>query len=102
MERLGLEPALQLLWLYERYSIASAGGGVTKCEADHFGRNLGEGEVVGDILSLPQGDLGWFLDQMSRWDPPHRGRVFKAWEAADPVMGARDLLGLMREEDVSG
>lgn len=41
MARLGQEASLQLIWLYERYNVPNAGGGMTKCGADHFGRDLG-------------------------------------------------------------
>lgn len=41
MLRFGQDATLQLLWLYERYSVPNAGGGLTKCRADHFGRDMG-------------------------------------------------------------
>lgn len=41
MAKLGQEATLQLLWLYERYSVPNAGNGMTKCSADHFGRDMG-------------------------------------------------------------
>ena len=41
MLRLGQDAMLQLLWLYERYNVPNAGGGMTKCAVDHFGRDMG-------------------------------------------------------------
>lgn len=47
MLRLGQEATLEMLWLYERYSVPNAGrGGMTKCQADHFGRDRGRSTAV--------------------------------------------------------
>lgn len=45
MLKLGRDATLQLLWLYERYNIPNAGGRMTKCAMDHFGRDMGETRV---------------------------------------------------------
>lgn len=39
---------MELLWLYERYNVPNASGGMTKCRVDHFGRDVGkEGPGLG-------------------------------------------------------
>jgi len=54
MLKLGQGAMLQLVWLYERYNVSNAGGGMTKCTADHFGRDAGKDKthLLGDLIQV--------------------------------------------------
>eukprot|EP00903_Cladosiphon_okamuranus_P013821 g12863.t1 len=98
MLKLGQDAMLQLLWLYERYNVPNAGGGMTKCAMDHFGRDMGAGKVE-EIFGLAEVEKEVLLLQLADWDPT---RKLKAWEATDPRMSAAFLLELVREEQARG
>ncbi|CAM9548813.1 unnamed protein product, partial [Pylaiella littoralis] len=101
MRSLGQDAMLQLLWLYERYNVPNAGGGMTKCTTDHFGRDMGIDKVE-EIFGMTEGDKKDFLLQLADWDPVRKLKVMKAWEATDPAMAAGFLLELVREEKARG
>ncbi|CAM9415934.1 unnamed protein product, partial [Choristocarpus tenellus] len=102
MHRLGTRPSLQLLWLYERYNVPNAGGGgMTKCQADHLGRDLGKGKI-NELLAMPEADVETLLCQMREWDFQDREKIFRAWEAFDPPLKMPFLLQLIREEQERG
>ncbi|CAM9637882.1 unnamed protein product [Ascophyllum nodosum] len=104
---LGQDAALQLLWLYERYGVPTAGGSMTKCACDHFGRDLGKmghlfaSLVIEEIIDMPGPDKEALALQLADWDPIKRVQVLTAWEAADPKMSADDLVSLMQQEQIN-
>ncbi|CAM9128819.1 unnamed protein product [Ectocarpus fasciculatus] len=101
MLSLGQDAMLQLLWLYERYNVANAGGGMTKCAMDHFGRDMGVNKVD-ELFDMSQEDKMALLLQLADWNPVRKVKVMKAWEATDPAMTADFLLELIREEQARG
>ncbi|CAM9173603.1 unnamed protein product, partial [Hapterophycus canaliculatus] len=101
MLKLGQDATLQLLWLYERYNIPNAGGGMTKCAMDHFGRDMGEGRMA-EVFGMAIEDKEVLLRHLADWNPVRKVKVMKAWEAMDPSMTARFLVELVREEQGRG
>ncbi|CAM9130207.1 unnamed protein product [Ectocarpus sp. 4 AP-2014] len=101
MLSLGQDAMLQLLWLYERYNVANAGGGMTKCAKDHFGQDMGVNKVD-ELFDMSQEGKKVLLLQLADWNPVRKVKVMKAWEASDPAMTADFLLELIQEEQARG